>query len=186
MRTQVTGLKAGTLSHGSPFQLGLIMINRGIYKIKNKYFEDFPDKYLRHNNDENRPCYYCLTDNNTGLAWMIPMSRRIEKYKSIIEKRKSMNKPTDSMHVAKIDTGDESVFIISDMFPVTDEYILAEYTVGGNHLRITSNVLAEAIERKAKRILSLIRKGICIHSKQPDVLKIEKELITKLSGKQIV
>jgi hypothetical protein len=153
------------------------MVNRYIYKIKDKYFKDFPDDYLKQNKDENRPCYFCFYIAETGISWMIPMSKKIEKYRGIIEKKKSANKPYDILHIARLDNGEESAFLIQDMFPVTEEYIMGEYTIGGNALRITSDTLAAAIEQKARRIYNLIHKGIRIQPLQPDVLKIEQLLL---------
>jgi len=159
--------------------MGDNMISRCVYKIKDKYFEDFPDNYLRSNDEEKRPCYFCFVDPSTSLSWMIPMSKKVEKYKRIIERRRREHKPNDILHVAKIDTGEESAFLIQDMFPVTDEYVLEDYTLGGNILKITSDVLAEILDKKAKRILNLIHKGVRLQDKQPDVLKIEQALLAK-------
>jgi len=43
------------------------MIDRGIYKIKDQFFEDFPDENLKENKGEKRPCYYCFRDTRTVL-----------------------------------------------------------------------------------------------------------------------
>ena len=153
------------------------MIARGIYKIKDKYFIDFPDPYLKSNSGENRPCYYCYTASDTGLFWMIPLSWRVEKYKRVMEQRREMNKPCDIVHVARLDNGKESAFLIQDMFPVTDEYILGEYLLGNSFFRVTSDALAKTIARKAKTIMTLIRKGIRLQEKQPNVLEIERKLL---------
>jgi len=158
------------------------MISRGIYKIKDKFFDDFPDPYLKTNKDESRPCYFCFKEESTGLLWMIPMSKKIEKYKSIINKKQLQNKPCDILHVAKLGNDQESAFLIQDIFPITDEYILNEYTINGVILKITNDVLANIIERKAKTILMLIRKGVKLFNTQPDILKIEKTLLDKLKN----
>ncbi len=156
------------------------MDNRCIYKIKDAYFNEFPDNYLKQNKDENRPCYYCFQIASTGLSWMIPMSKKVKKYQSIIEKKISENKPHDILHIARLDNGEESAFLIQDMFPVTDDYIMGEYMVGGNGLRVTSDALAMVIEQKARRIYNLIHRGVKIQPLQPDVLKIEQLLLNKL------
>ena len=157
------------------------MVNRGIYKIKEQFFEDFPDENLKKNKGENRPCYFCFKDTKSDLLWMIPMSTQIEKYKRIIEGRQKENKPCDILHVAKLDNGRESAFLVQDIFPVVEKYILGEYTFNGSALKITSDALADAIEHKARTVLILIRKGVKLLGTQPDVLKIEKELLSILS-----
>lgn len=43
------------------------------------FFEDMADPYLKRNKAGNRPHYYCFEDTNTGIYWMIPLSREIEQ-----------------------------------------------------------------------------------------------------------
>ncbi len=61
------------------------MKKTGFYIIRDKFFEDMPDPYLKGNKAGNRPHYYCFEDTNTGIYWMIPLSSRIDKYKRIIK-----------------------------------------------------------------------------------------------------
>ena len=44
------------------------MEKSGFYIIKDKFFEDMPDPYLKGNESENRPHYYCFEDN---VIWFI-------------------------------------------------------------------------------------------------------------------
>ena len=154
----------------------MIMQNRGFYIISDKFFIDFPDPYIKGNKSENRPHYYCIEDKK-GLYWVIPTSSFYGKYQSIIDKRLVLGKATDFIHIAKLDNGKINAFLIGDMFPITEKYILREYTFGGSHLKITSDTLAAEIEKKAKIILGLIRLGYTFSPTQPDVLKIENTLL---------
>ena len=63
------------------------MKKTGFYIIKDKFFEDMPDPYLKGNKAGNRPHYYCFEDTSTGIYWMIPLSSRIDKYRRIMEKK---------------------------------------------------------------------------------------------------
>lgn len=155
------------------------MKSNGFYVISDRFFEDFPDPYLKGNKEENRPHYYALYDTDTGLYWMVPMSSRVGKYRKIIEKRESEGKRCDILHVAKLDNDRESAFLIQDIFPVTEEYIEREYTIASNHLRVTSEALARVIERKCRVTLGMIRKGVKFFSTQADVLSIERHLLSK-------
>ena len=157
------------------------MKKRGIYKIRDEFFSDFPDPYLKTNKNENRPCYYCLMEQSTGLLWMIPLSKQIDKYKAIIKNKLKNKKPCDILHVAKLDDGRESAFLIQDMFPTIESYIAGEYTINGTILAVTSDALASVLERKAKTVLLLIRKGVRFLNTQPNVLSIEKDLLVLLS-----
>ena len=124
----------------------------GFYIIKDRFFEDMSDPYLKGNKAGNRPHYYCFEDTSRGIYWMIPLSSQIDKYKRIVEKKEKAGKPCDIIHIVKLDDSRQSAFLIQDMFPITDEYIEREYTIAGNHLMLTSEHTAKEIEQKAKRL----------------------------------
>ena len=75
------------------------MKKTGFYIIKDKFFEDMPDPYLKGNKAGNRPHYYCFEDTNTGIYWMIPLSSRIDKYKGIVEKKATRSPIFDTGYV---------------------------------------------------------------------------------------
>ena len=61
------------------------MIRNGFYIIKDSFFSDMSDPYLKGNKKQNRPHYYCFEDSNyNGIYWMIPLSSRIDKYKKML------------------------------------------------------------------------------------------------------
>jgi len=153
---------------------------RGFFILENKFFDDFPDPYLKRNENENRPHYYCFKSED-DLYWMIPTSARYEKYQNIINKRNKTGKSTEFIYISKLDNGITNAFLIGDMFPVTEEYIKREYTFNGSHLKITSAKLGDQIEKQAKVILGLLKLGYKFSPTQPDVLKIEKLLLDKKS-----
>ena len=68
------------------------------------------------------------------------------------------------------------------MFPITEEYIKREYKFNGIQLKITSETIGNQIEKQAKVILGLLRKGYKFSPTQPDALKIEKSLLAKLNN----
>ena len=105
------------------------------------------------------------------------MSSKLEKYKKIIETKELKGKPCDTLHIAKLDNNKESVFLIQDMFPITSQYIEREYTIGGNHLKVTSEHLAKKIDKKSRKVLSLIKKGIKFTPTQPNAMEIYIKLI---------
>lgn len=146
------------------------MIERGFYIIKDTFFKDMNDPYLKGNKEANRPHYYCYKDKQIGLYWMIPLSSRINKYKNIIDKKIQNNKPCDILHIAKLDNNKESVFLIQDMFPINDNYIERKYTIANNHLILTSEHTAIEIEKKAKKVMNMLLKGIKFTPTQPDIL----------------
>ena len=137
--------------------------------MKEKFFIDAADPYLKRNKQENRPHYYCFQSAADGIYWMIPLSSRVEKYQAIIDKRIANHKPCDTLQIVELDNNRKSVFLIQDIFPITDEYIEREYTIDGNHLMLTSEHTAREIEKKARRVVGLLKRGIKFTPTQPDV-----------------
>ena len=152
------------------------MKKTGFYIIKDIFFEDMSDPYLKGNKAGNRPHYYCFEDTNTGIYWMIPLSSHIQKYLKIMEKKEKAGKPCDILHIVKLDDSRESAFLIQDMFPIMEEYIEREYTIAGNHLMLTSEHAAREIEKKAKKVMGMLKHGIKFTPTQPDIMAILEKL----------
>lgn len=159
------------------------MKKTGFYIIKDKFFEDMQDPYLKGNKAGNRPHYYCFEDTHTGIYWMIPLSSRIDKYKGIVEKKAKAGKPCDIIHIVKLDDSRESAFLIQDMFPITEEYIEREYTISCNHLMLTSEHTANEIEQKARKVMGMLKRGVKFTPTQPDVMAILKKLKERMAGR---
>lgn len=154
------------------------MEKHAFYIIKDEFFVRFNDPFLKGNKEENRPHYYCFQDNTEGIYWVIPMSSRVEKYKKIIVKKKEQNKPCDILHICRLSSGIENVFLIQDMFPVTENYILRTYTIGENILTLTKDKDIKIVEKKALRIKNMIENGKRFIPYQVDAMKIKNELLS--------
>ena len=155
------------------------MKKTGFYFIKDKFFEDMPDPYLKGNKAGNRPHFYCFEESTTGIYWMIPLSSKVDKFKRIIEQKEKAGKPCDILHIVKLDDDRESVFLIQDMFPITENYIEREYTIAGNHLMLTSEHVAKEIEQKARKVVGMLKRGVRFLPTQPDVIGILNKLTQK-------
>ena len=110
---------------------------------------------------------------------MIPLSSRVEKYRRIVEKKEKSGRSCDILHIVKSDDSGESVFLIQDMFPITEKYIEREYTIAGNHLMLTSEHTAKVIKQKARKVLGMLKRGVKFMPTQPDVLSILEKLKQK-------
>lgn len=146
------------------------MKKTGFYIIKDQFFEDMDDPYLKRNKSGNRPHYYCLEDTNAGIYWMIPLSSRIDKYRRIMESKR------DIIHITKLDDNQESAFLIQDIFPITEDYIEREYTIAGNHLILTSEHTVRALERKARKVIGMLKHGVRFTPTQPNITAILEKL----------
>ncbi len=58
------------------------------------------------------------------------------------------------------------------MFPITEEYIRRPYTIAGNQLFLTSEKSARDIEKKACKIIGLIKHVIRFMPTQTDAMSI--------------
>ena len=83
------------------------------------------------------------------------------------------------MHIAKLDNDKESIFLIQDMFPITEEFVEGEYTIAGNHMKVVSEHVVKEIERKARKVLSLLKRDVRLTPLQPNVMKIYRQLKSK-------
>ena len=152
------------------------MEKAGVYTIKEQFFTDMSDPYLKINKAGHRPHYYCFEDDVTGLYWMIPLSSRVDKYRGIMERKAKAGIPCDALHIIRMDNDRESVFLIQDMFPITEDYIDKEYTIAGNPLKLTSEHAVDEIDRKARHVLAMLRRGVKFTPTQPDVMAILRKL----------
>ena len=155
------------------------MVKAGFYIIKDQFFEDMNDPYLKGNKKGNRPHYYCFKDYD-GLYWMIPLSSKVSKYQKIMDDKIKNGKPCDIIHIVKLDNGKKSAFLIQDIFPITERYIEREYTISGKHLILTSEHSINEIERKAKKVIAMLKRGIKFTPTQPDINAIINAFFAKL------
>ncbi|MFP7474451.1 hypothetical protein SFC55_26040 [Niallia taxi] len=153
-----------------------------IYKIKNDFFEEFPDPHLLFNKGENRPNYYVFEGDNKNILWFVPLSSQTEKWERILEDRKQKGKPMDIAHVCQVGPKKQA-FVIQDMFPVTKDYLQGEYRLNRAHYRVVDMDDIQAIEDKANNIQRLLNQGIKFTPRQADVKSIEKKLGQKLEEK---
>jgi len=150
----------------------------GFYILKDSFFVEMNDPYLKNNKEGNRPFYYCVKEVSEPkeIYWMIPLSTRVDKYKNLIEYKIRNKKPCDGLYVCKLPSGKESAFLIQDIFPITVDYVDREYKLGSNHLILPYEDDVAEIDSKAKKVIRLLKKGIKLTPTSPDVMKILEKL----------
>lgn len=132
----------------------------GLYIISDQYFVDYPNERHMQNKGEARPHYYAIQDND-GIFWMIPLSTKVEKYREKISAtEKAHGKGSCIMFCLAPIHGQERAILICDMFPVPEEYILRPYTISGIPYVIRNESIRKTITTKAKRYLSLVKRGV--------------------------
>ncbi|MGN1416352.1 MAG: hypothetical protein ACI4XF_05890, partial [Oscillospiraceae bacterium] len=91
----------------------------------------------------------------------------------------------DILHIIEIG-GSKSVFLIQDMFPITEDYIERPYTINGVPLVIKSQKYRDVLDKKAKNIYRLIHRGVKMNPTQPDVLSIKYKLLSELERNESI
>ncbi len=154
------------------------------YFVDNLFFETVNEPNLKQNYEQSkRPHYFAMRDEKTSLLWLVPCSTKVEKFEGIIEKRKKYNRPNDTIKIVTVQDK-KSVLLLQDMFPITDKYIVAQYIRGGQPVKIADTDMVAEIERAARRVIILLRRGTKFTPTQPDINRIEKMMIDELNNEQ--
>lgn len=145
------------------------------YFIKDEFFKLF-DKYNLMQNKENgnkRPCYFCFNDlEDKEIIWFVPISSKVDKYKTIYNNKKLSNKKVYNFVFGKV-LGKEKVFLIQNIFPTKEQYIESKYIIKMQDVEIAESFKKEII-RIATNVIKLSKKGINIPFY--DIMKMKKIL----------
>ncbi len=151
-----------------------------LYFVSDDFFERVQDPYLKINYERTkRPHYFALKDSRTELFWLVPCSSKVEKFERLLQKKREQHKPTDTIRIVKI-FDNPTVLLFQDMFPVTAAYIARPYQKGGQAVRIADPKLIQELEKNARKIIALLRRGVRFTPTQPDVNRIEKIMLEEL------
>ena len=137
--------------------------NGKFYFIKDEFFDIFKGYKLMENkeNGNKRPCYFCFNDlENEEIIWFVPISSKVEKYKSIYENKKKVRKKVYNFVFGKV-LGKEKAFLIQNIFPTTEEYIESKYQNKMQDVEITESLKQEIIET-SMNVIKLAKKEINI------------------------
>ena len=154
----------------------------GFYKVKDKYFSDFPSNRHMWNKAERRP-YYLAVKENSGIIWLIPISHQVEKYREKIKNDEAKHGECLHCHIIRF-MNEERAVLIGNMIPVTEEYIKGEFTIGGFHYVVREQKAIREVKKRASRYLSLVREGK-LHP-YVDILTIERKLKNRLANQAYI
>jgi hypothetical protein len=151
------------------------IVEYGLYKVKDEYFNRFKNEDFKDNKAEKRPHYLSFKDKD-NLIWFIPMSSQVENYQRKINKDIAKYKDCLFYYIADIHQK-KQVFLIGKMFPVTSEYILAEYTYSNIHYVVKNKDTIKQIRKRANKYLTLVNQGRL--KPNIDIMTIRNELLKK-------
>mgnify|MGYP001026095289 FL=1 len=130
-----------------------------VYHIKDEYFEFAKDEKLmkNHENGNTRPTYFCIKNTDSKILWFIPMSSKVEKYKKLQEQKIEKNGVCDTIVIGKY-RRKEAVFLIQNIFPITEKYI--------DHIDTIRNQAVAVVEGTQKEITYKVNKIFKLKSKR--------------------
>lgn len=148
------------------------------YFIKDEFFDLFKDYGLMVNkeNGNKRPCYFCFRDKfNKEIIWFVPISTKYEKYKKIYEYKKQKQRRVYNFVFGEV-VGKKAVFLIQNIFPTTEEYVLEKYITENKDVEIALNVRNKVIAY-SRQVIMKAEQGINIPFY--NILDMEKVLLNK-------
>ena len=129
-----------------------------IYHIKDEFFDKINDKGLmiNHENGHNRPTYFTIKDKD--ILWFIPLSSKVSKYQSIVDKKLKKHGDCKSIIISKI-ANKKSVILLQNAFPALEKYIDYPHIVNGKPLKVI-DTLKEEILTNFKYLMALKQEGL--------------------------
>lgn len=151
-----------------------------VYHIKDEYFEKAKDQMLMQNKENGtyRPTFYCFKDEKTSLLWMVPLSSRIDKFKTLHDKQVEKYGKCITIVLGEFD-GKDAAFLLQNMFPITEYYLDHIHTRNNNPVPVKHSILRE-INTNIKRIRQLHARGRKVVF--PNISRLEKIMLDELKS----
>ncbi len=147
-----------------------------IYHIKDEFFDKINDDGLmiNHENGHSRPTYFTIKDND--ILWFIPLSSKVSKYKSIIDKKIEKYGNCKSIMISEI-AHEKSVILLQNAFPTLEKYIDHPHIVDGKPLKVI-DTLKEEILDNFKYLMALKKEGRNLFFS--DIDKIKEKMLEEI------
>ena len=163
------------------------MISGNFYFISDDYFIKFKDEALMTNKElingveHNRPCYYAFKDeSDERILWMIPVSSQIQKYEEQYNKSIERYGLCDAISFGYL-KGNKNAFLLQNMCPVIEKYILNEYCDAQTARPISiPKDLKKELNAKARKIIRRRNQGKKLSF--TNIIEMKQELIRELSS----
>lgn len=134
------------------------MKESGFYKLSDEYIDLVQKLNGIYNDRKERPIYCCIQDkNNPDIYWAIPtsdLSHRSHKQISRVQFFCSLPaRDIRSCYYHIGHTNRPALFKVSNVLPITANYVSGEYISNGKHLILKDRVLISELSKKVIRIL---------------------------------
>ena len=140
-----------------------------LYHIKDEFFDIVNDSSLmiNHENGGARPTYFTIREKE--ILWFIPLSRRVSKYKPIVEKKMKKYGSCKTILIRTI-LKKENVILLQNAFPTLEKYIDHPHLENGVPVKV-SDKLKKEILSKFKSLLVLKAHGLNLFFSDVDRIK---------------
>ena len=130
----------------------------GFYKLSPEYIALVRELGGTYRDSKERPVYCCLQDKDfPNIFWAIPTSNISHRSPEQLERIKRLcalpNRDIRSCYYHMGHTNRPAIYKISNVLPVTADYVDGEYISQGIHLALRGTRLIAEITRKLSRIL---------------------------------
>lgn len=130
---------------------------------------------INHENGHSRPTYFTIKDKN--ILWFIPLSSKISKYQSIIDKKIKKYGNCKSIMISEI-ANRKSVILLQNAFPTLEKYIDHPHTINGVPVRVSDN-LKDKILENFNSLLVLKKQGTNLFF--ADIDKIKEKMLAEIN-----
>lgn len=129
------------------------------YHVKDSFFNAVPSAGLMTNKEcgHSRPHCLAIKDSeHPSIVWMVPVSSKVDKYKSLHDAMMKRYGKCTKILIAKCD-GQDAAYLIQNAFPATADYLDHVHTHDGKPV-----VLHEGVWKKVAQCL---RNNLRLHSR---------------------
>ena len=113
---------------------------------------------IRHGQEFRRPCFLAFLDHKRPeIFWVVPISSRVEKYHKIEAHKLRTFGRCNTIRFGTV-LGREAAFLIQNMFPVTEKYLIQYKDKNQQPIHIDGRIVTD-VRRHASEVLALYRRG---------------------------
>ena len=140
-----------------------------IYHIKDEFFDKINDEGLmiNHENGHSRPTYFTIKDED--ILWFIPLSSKVSKYQSIIDKKTKKYGSCRSIMISEI-ANEQTAILLQNAFPTLEKYIDHPHIVDRKPLKVIDTLKNEILDN-FKYLIALKKEGRNLFFTDIDTIK---------------
>ena len=148
-----------------------------LYHIKDEFFDIVNDENLmtNHERGKKRPTYFTIKDKD--ILWFIPLSSKVEKYQSIVERKTKKYGFCNTILIEKIFDKKHDI-LLQNAFPTLEKYIDHVHIVDGPPAKVPLK-LEKIILSNFKNLIEMKKRGVNLFF--TDIDKIKNQMLEELS-----